>query len=229
MNSIHPVVTTARMISQKKNYQLRLPDSPIKEFQDLNIVFNELLEKIQHSNQQLQTENDSLAHQAKHDELTQLPNRNYFYQTLFQIFDHIEYQHTALLFIDNNNFKMINDQYGHLAGDAVLKEMAQRLKRSLRQDDFIARLGGDEFAILLKNVQQDEQLTTVAKHLLDCCKTPLYYEKTDIYFSFSIGIAFFKCANTPEDLITAADAAMYAAKQLEQHWYIAKFEDIDYE
>ena len=66
MNSIHPIVSTARLISLKKNYQIRLPDSPINEFQDLNIVFNELLEKIQQSNQQLQTENDKLAHQARH-------------------------------------------------------------------------------------------------------------------------------------------------------------------
>ncbi len=229
MNSITPVVSTARMISDQKNYTLRLPDSPIKEIQDLNQVFNELLEKIQHSNQQLQSENSKLSHQARHDELTQLPNRNYFYQTLFQIYDYAHQQDSALMFIDNNHFKAINDQYGHLAGDAVLKEMSHRLKANLRHDDFIARLGGDEFAILLKNIKKTDHLISISEHLLQCCKTPLHYEGTDIYFSFSIGIAFFKCSNSPEDLITAADSAMYKAKLLEQHWYIAPCKDVDCE
>ena len=227
MNSIHPIVSTARLISLRKNYQIRLPDSPIDEFQDLNIVFNELLEKIQQSNQQLQTENDKLAHQARHDELTQLPNRNFFYQTLFQIFYQPNLQNTALLYIDNNHFKEINDQYGHLAGDAVLKEMSLRLKTSLRQDDFIARFGCYEFFILLKNIQKPEHSISIAKHLLNCCKAPLYYEKTEIHFSFSIGIAFFKCFKSPEDLITAADSAMYKAKLLDENWHIATREDLN--
>ncbi|TCM63281.1 diguanylate cyclase (GGDEF)-like protein [Acinetobacter calcoaceticus] len=226
MNSIHPMVSTARSIGLEKNYQLRLPHSPIKEFQDLNKVFNELIEIVEHSNHQLQTENDKLAHQARHDELTQLPNRNYFYQTLFKMYDFSHQQHSALMFIDNNHFKAINDKYGHLAGDAVLKEMAKRLKTNLRHDDFIARLGGDEFAILLKNIKKVEHLIAISEHLLNCCKSPLYYEKTEIHFSFSIGIAFFKCSNSPEDLITAADSAMYTAKMLERHWYIAPCKDV---
>ena len=123
--------------------------------------------------------------------------------------------------------KEINDKYGHLAGDAVLKEMSKRLKVSLRQDDFIARLGGDEFAILLKNIQRPDHSISIAQHLLNCCKAPLYYEKTEIYFSFSIGIAFFNCFKSPEDLITAADSAMYKAKLLDKNWHIATREDLN--
>lgn len=87
MQSIHPLVSTAREISEYKAYQLRLPRSNIKELQQLNDVFNELLDKIQASTQKLRAENDVLAHQALHDQLTQLPNRHYFYQTLLSIFE----------------------------------------------------------------------------------------------------------------------------------------------
>lgn len=229
MSSITPVVDTARKIDQTKDYKLRLPSSPIKEIQEINIVFNELLTKVQDSNQQLQIENDMLAHQAKHDALTQLPNRTYFYQKLLQLFNQKTEENTALLFIDNNNFKVINDKFGHQAGDAVLKEMAQRLKDNLRSDDFIARLGGDEFAILIKNVKHSKDLEKISKHLLNCCNHPLHYDKTEIYFSFSIGIALFSGANSPEDLISAADNAMYKAKMMHQHWYLSPSKDINRE
>ena len=221
MRSLQPIVETAQMISEEKNYQLRLADSDIQEFQELNIAFNELLEKIHTSSQQLQTENIKLSHQAHHDELTQLPNRHYFYQTLFNLFDSKHREHIALFFIDNNNFKDINDQYGHLAGDAVLQEMAKRLKSNLRQHDFITRLGGDEFAIIVHNIQQPQQLASICEHLLSCSKAPLIFEKAEIHFSFSIGIAFAKNAASPEELITQADSAMYRAKTLPHHWFIS--------
>jgi diguanylate cyclase (GGDEF)-like protein len=128
---------------------------------------------------------------------------------------------SALFFIDNNNFKDINDQYGHLAGDAVLQEMANRLKTSLRQDDFIARLGGDEFAILIRNISKTEHLAKISENLLKCCEQPLQFEQHEIHFSFSIGIASTEQAHSPEDLITAADSAMYKAKTLQQGWYFS--------
>lgn len=221
MQSIHPLVSTAREISEYKAYQLRLPRSNIKELQQLNDVFNELLDKIQASTQKLRAENDVLAHQALHDQLTQLPNRHYFYQTLLSIFEQAAPHSTALFFIDNNNFKEINDRYGHLAGDAVLQEMARRLKDRLRQDDFIARLGGDEFAILIRNINKTEHLAKISENLLQCCEQPLQFEQHEIRFSFSIGIASTEQAHSPEDLITAADSAMYKAKTLQQGWYFS--------
>ena len=221
MQSIHPLVSTAREISEYKAYQLRLPHSNIKELQQLNDVFNELLDKIQASTQKLRAENDVLAHQALHDQLTQLPNRHYFYQTLLSIFEQPAPPSTALFFIDNNNFKEINDRYGHLAGDAILQEMARRLKDRLRQDDFIARLGGDEFAILIRNINKTEHLAKISENLLQCCEQPLQFEQHEIRFSFSIGIASTEQAHSPEDLITAADSAMYKAKTLQQGWYFS--------
>ena len=85
------------------------------------------------------------------------------------LFDDVKHrENLALLFIDNNNFKAINDKYGHLVGDAVLKEMAQRLHDHIRQDDFVARLAGDEFAIILRSVSKVEHLISIAENLLKC-------------------------------------------------------------
>ena len=222
IKSLRPSLDTAKKISQTKNYQLRLPYSDIKEFQEVNTIVNELLQKIELSNLQLQNENDQLSHQAHHDGLTQLPNRYFFHQALSQLFSHSSYKDTTvLLFIDNNNFKQINDQYGHLAGDEVLKEMAHRIRQHLRHDDFIARLGGDEFAILLHKIQDETAAIRISQNLLKCCEAPLMYQDTKIYFSFSIGIAFAKHAQSPEALIIQADQAMYQAKVLPEHWSIS--------
>jgi len=117
---------------------------------------------------------------------------------------------------------MINDQFGHLAGDAVLKEMGERLKLSVRHEDFIARLGGDEFAIILHSIHHADHLQTIAEGLLASCKEPLDFNGEMIHFGFSLGIAFSQFAENPEDLIMQADQAMYKAKSLNPHWFLYK-------
>lgn len=221
MNAITPIMHIARMVSNQKAYNLRFPQNNIKEFDQLNTVFNQLLEEIQSWHNHLQNQNSELTHQVQHDDLTQLPNRNYFYQQLFEVFDQPDTRkQAALIFIDNNNFKGINDNYGHLVGDEVLKEMARRLKQNTRQSDFVARLSGDEFAIILKSVQQVENLILIAENLIKCCEEPLQYKDQEVHFSFSIGIAIANEAQSPEDLISRADQAMYKAKTLKHHWFI---------
>ena len=221
MNSISPISHIAQMVSKQKAYNLRFPQNNIKEFNDLNIVFNELLEEIQSWHIHLQSENSQLTHQVQHDDLTQLPNRNYFNQVLKDVFLNPELrEHAALVFIDSNNFKAINDKYGHPIGDEVLRETALRLKASTRQNDFVARLSGDEFAIVLKSVHQVEHLISIAENLIKCCAEPLIYKDHVVPFSFSIGIAIAKEASSPEDLIAQADQAMYKAKTLKHHWFI---------
>lgn len=223
VQSMQPLTQTAQLVSQQKAYNLRFPDNNIKEFQDLNDVFNELLQEIQTWHNHLQHENHLLSFEAKHDHLTALPNRSYFYTQLLHVFENPNSRKTsALIFIDNNNFKYINDQYGHLAGDAVLQEMANRLKQRLRHQDFIARLGGDEFAVILESVTQVNHLITIAENLLNSCQQPLNFNGQSIHFSFSLGIAFSQFASTPEELIAQADQAMYKAKHLNHHWFIHK-------
>lgn len=221
MQSIYPLINIAKLVSGQKAYNLRFPQNNIKEFQDLNNVFNTLLEEIHTWHNHLQTENNALSYQVHHDHLTGLPNRNYFYQVLCNSFEDSRSRNlTALIFIDNNNFKAINDQYGHLVGDEVLKEMANRLNSRTRKDDFVARLGGDEFAIILNSISKIEQLIAFAENIIKCCEAPLQYKDTSIQFSFSLGISLSTQASSPEDLISQADQAMYKAKSLQHHWYI---------
>ena len=104
--------------------------------------------------------------------------------------------------------------------------MALRLKRNVRNYDVVARLGGDEFAILVRNIKHYEHLEQICEHLIACSRAPLNFDQQQIYFSFSIGVAFSKCATTPEDLIAEADNAMYTAKNLAQGWYITPCQDI---
>ncbi|WP_324627292.1 diguanylate cyclase domain-containing protein [Acinetobacter sp. MD2(2019)] len=221
LKEISLILNVAETINSNKAYYLRLPSSKIKEFQSLSNIFNLLLSKIQISTTQLEEENTQLSHQAKHDQLTQLPNRHYFHQVLRQYFNASSKANAALLFIDNNNFKDINDQYGHQAGDAVLQEMAVRLKDTIRHNDFIARLGGDEFAIILSNIDNQEQIVRVCDHLLKSSEKPIIFNHEEIRFSFSIGISFTQHSTSSEQLITQADNAMYIAKTLKEGWYIS--------
>ncbi|MFW1858621.1 diguanylate cyclase domain-containing protein [Acinetobacter defluvii] len=221
MQSMMPIVQIAQLVSTQSAYNLRFPNNDIQEFNHLNSVFNQLLEEIQSWHTHLQNENQQLSYQVQHDHLTGLPNRNYFYQVLVNSFNSTsEKQQIALLFIDTNHFKTINDQYGHQAGDAVLKEMAHRLQKNIRQDDFVARLSGDEFAIILNSIQQIEHLVSIAENLVKSSEKPLLYNNQSIYFSFSLGIALSNQAMSPEDLISQADQAMYKAKSLTHHWFI---------
>lgn len=223
MQAIKPLTHIAQLVSDQKAYNLRFPNNHIKEFQNLNTVFNELLEEIQIWNNNLQKENRQLSFQAHHDQLTSLPNRHYFYEELLNIFENPLFRHnSALIFIDNNKFKLINDQFGHLAGDAVLREMAQRLKLSVRQEDFIARLGGDEFAIILHAIHHADHLKAIAEGLLASSVEPLNFNGEIIHFGFSLGIAFSQFAENPEDLVMQADQAMYKAKNLNPHWFLYK-------
>ena len=220
MQSISPLIQIAHLINQQNAYNLRFPQNDIKEFNELNMVFNHLLEEIQAWNTHLQNENHALSHQALHDYLTELPNRNYFYQELSKLFSRIPPAPSALIYVDNNNFKQINDEYGHVIGDEVLKETARRLKHNIRQTDFVARLGGDEFAIILHDMTRVDQLTSIAENLIQCCEEPLIHNGQIISFSFSLGISISINAADAKELIMQADQAMYQAKSLKHHWCI---------
>lgn len=223
MSTIKPLTHTAELVRDQKAYNLRFNESQIYEFNILIQVFNQLLSEIQKWHIRLLQENEQLSYQAHHDELTGLPNRHIFYRTLNEIFaDATEREQSVLMFIDNNNFKQINDQYGHQAGDAVLKEMAIRLKSRIRQQDLMVRIGGDEFAIILRSVKKVDYLPNIAENLLSCCHEPLNFEQQTIYFSFSVGMAFSSYAYSVEQWIEHADYAMYQAKALDSHWSVFK-------
>ncbi len=152
---------------------------------------------------------------ATHDSLTNLPNRVSFNQLLtFSIKNARRYERScAILFIDLDRFKLINDSLGHAAGDALLIEMASRLRNVVRSSDVVARLGGDEFMILLNEISGRHQAEAVAHHLLSTFSTPLLLSGHECRITASIGIAMFPDDGEDEQtLMKNADIAMYLAK-----------------
>ena len=158
-------------------------------------------------------------HLAHHDALTGLPNRMSFMEQLQQHMVAAEAEGTrlALLFIDLDHFKRVNDSLGHLVGDTLLRTVAARILASLRATDVVARFGGDEFMVLLHGgpslEQQHDDVDEVARKLLAAIEVPVNAEGRPISVTPSIGVAFFPGdAGTPDELIKNADSAMYLAK-----------------
>ena len=153
---------------------------------------------------------------ATHDNLTGLPNRTMFNELLGVSIKaaHRYRRQCAILFIDLDRFKIINDSLGHAAGDALLVEMAGRLRSAGRASDVVARLGGDEFVVLLNEIAEREQAATAASHLLSVICKPLELNGQECRVTASIGIAMFPNDGADElALMKNADSAMYLAKQ----------------
>ena len=152
-----------------------------------------------------------LTFQAFHDPLTRLANRSLFRERVEHALDRRNSTDMAVLFIDLDNFKTINDSLGHAAGDHVLVETAHRVRSSLRTEDTAARLGGDEFAVLL----EDAEVTAaarVAERIRVALGTPFWVLGQEVYISASIGIAIRREGDTAAELLRNADVAMYTAK-----------------
>ncbi len=153
---------------------------------------------------------------AYHDNLTALPNRALFSQLLSQGMQHARRyeKQLALLFLDLDHFKAVNDSLGHDAGDELLQEVARRLKKSVRESDVVARLGGDEFVILLLEVNDGAQVISVADKILAAISSPFTLTGHDFRVTVSIGVALYPVAGEDEQtLMKNADAAMYHAKE----------------
>ncbi|MDO8907299.1 MAG: EAL domain-containing protein [Pseudohongiella sp.] len=154
---------------------------------------------------------------ATHDTLTGLPNRVMFSELLGQAIrnaNRYKDQRFAVLFIDLDRFKAVNDTYGHQTGDLLLTEVASRLKVPLRNSDIVARLGGDEFVVLLQKVSDRDHAGHIASNILKIFGQPITLEQREFLISASIGISLYGVdANNEEALMTHADTAMYAAKE----------------
>lgn len=158
---------------------------------------------------------ETIRHMAYHDALTGLPNRTLFGDRLAQALAHAarNRRKLAVMLLDVDNFKHINDTLGHEAGDRALQEISSRLRRALRKSDTVARWGGDEFIILLPEISRPKDGSAVAKKILEWFKRPIVLEGREVQITASIGLAVYPQDSKEADaLISGADAAMYNAK-----------------
>jgi diguanylate cyclase (GGDEF)-like protein len=163
-------------------------------------------------------------HASLHDALTGLPNRVLFNDRLEHGMEQAK-RHgwtLAVMFLDLDKFKTINDSYGHAAGDAVLLTIANRLRETTRNDDTISRHGGDEFLYLLMEINEDQDAAIVAKKIIKEVQVPCDVSVGELKVNTSIGISIYpRDGSTVEALIMSADAAMYRAKQSESGYAFA--------
>ena len=158
---------------------------------------------------------DQLAYQAHHDALTELPNRLLFQERLRQAIVHARRSETmvALLYIDLDRFKLINDTLGHASGDTLLQQVARRLKSCLREADTLARISGDEFTVIATGIRNPKHASVVAEALLKALRDPFQSDDQELFVSASVGISMYpQDAMEAETLQRNADNAMYRAK-----------------
>ena len=171
--------------------------------------------------QRKQAENE-LKHHAFHDGLTGLPNRNFFDQHISLISKNSQRYNKlfAVLFIDIDNSKKINDTLGHNIGDQILQYFAKRLNSHIRKSDFVCRWGGDEFVVLLGEIQNPDQAAKFSQRLLQTFEHPLQIEGHEIYLKCSVGIAIYpEDGQETEILLKNADAALYRTKESGRNHY----------
>jgi len=206
------------------NLYLDLQHSELREKQKAKRL-EKSLAQLQESQKKLLEIQQKLEHDAFHDSLTGLPNRalliKLLEKSIYLAARYPQYLY-AFLFLDLDYFKTINDSLGHLVGDELLKQVAQRLITCVRKSDTVSRLGGDEFAILLEKIEDTEEATVIAQRIQEQFSRPFSLNNQEMYFSTSIGITFSTFNyQQPEDILRDADTAMYQAKsQGKGHYFI---------
>ena len=166
---------------------------------------------------------EQLAHQAHHDGLTGLANRSLFHDRLGQALSRAKRQArtVAVLYVDLDGFKLVNDREGHDVGDALLVEVANRVRGVVRTEDTVARMGGDEFAIVLEDLEDIQAVTGIAARLVEESARPFVLDDREVVVSASVGIAYSREGHEDvESLLRDADLAMYRAKDAGKNGYI---------
>ncbi len=170
---------------------------------------------------------------AHHDALTGLPNRVLLNDRIEQAIARSKWRsrHVAILFLDMDRFKVINDSLGHVVGDALLKLMAVRLNACVREGDTVARLGGDEFAVVLNDLASRDDITLTAQKILSAIECPFYLDGRELFVTTSIGISMYpQDGDTCQVLLRRADVAMYNAKAAGKnafHFYTDRDESLE--
>ena len=174
------------------------------------------IEELTKSHETINISNERFKQLALHDTLTSLPSRILLSERLERSLHHAKIEgHTlAVLFIDLDNFKYINDAHGHHVGDIVLRETSSRLLSSVRDIDTVCRFAGDEFVVLLEKIKDRLEAEIIADRMVAALRVPINFDSKNLTTSASIGISIFPSdGEQPDDLLKKADVAMYNAKK----------------
>jgi len=209
-------------VTENNDYSIRAENDSSDEIGILSRGFNKMLKHIQINDEKLAHElaerykaEEHLDKLAYYDVVTDLPNRHFFHQKLVQVIEQAINKKSimALVFLDLDNFKIVNDTLGHNTGDLLLKQASSRLSSVVRQSDHICRIGGDEFAIIIENIKQIDDAAVVTTKCIESLSKPFVFDGKNFFIGVSIGISI--CpddAITANDLLVNADMAMYEAK-----------------
>jgi len=222
---LKPLSSMVNVISNSDDDGIPLsfvPEFKAKEIFALSSTMNTMIKSIRafkiallEQHNQLRAQKNALQYQATHDALTGLANRVLFSERLEYAIEKSKIHNTrmALLFVDLDHFKEINDSLGHEAGDKVLSIVTQRLKHTVVKEESLARFGGDEFTVIIEELQNLEEVSSLADKILNVLLAPIAVDHHELYVGCSIGISLFPDnGDTTQDLLKYADAAMYAAK-----------------
>lgn len=213
--TLRNITSSIHYVIRSGDFSLRIPESPTSEFQLFSDDLNSLLMEMQTLKASLIRDNRSLAAKALEDPLTGLANRSAFAARLTKLLDQ-QYaeERFALLFLDGDRFKSINDNWGHAAGDEVLKAIGSRLSSLAAEQDLVARLGGDEFAMLVSSRASEEQLQLLMQNIHQAMMQKIVIaEGTPITTSVTIGYAWSQHGDTVESILERADMNMYKNKR----------------
>ncbi|PLR79037.1 hypothetical protein CU633_02290 [Bacillus sp. V3-13] len=216
---IHRVIT----IRERRDFSARAEITGNDEISKLEKEFNGMMNALEQSQQEIMA-------LAYHDSLTMLPNRTLFYDKLNGELQEAQEQqkHVGILFIDLDNFKTVNDTYGHEIGDLLLQKVAGLLKESIRKQDTVSRLGGDEFTVLLPGVSNHAEMEEVARRIQERLSDPILIGGKQLYVTASIGASLYPDdGEDSETLIRNADRAMFQVKRIGKNNYTPYKNDID--
>lgn len=201
--------------ASQENLERRVQERT-KELQSINVQLQKEISDRKTVERELVMHKEHLIRIAHYDSLTSLPNRIFFNEILDKAIQYSKRHKKmlAILFIDLDRFKNINDALGHTFGDSVLKEVASRFSTIVRSGDVLARLGGDEFIMLLNNISNSSQASGVAEKILEACTQPINVDAHELFLTASIGISLYPTdGDSLEDVQKNADMAMYKSKR----------------
>ncbi|MBZ2191368.1 EAL domain-containing protein [Pseudoalteromonas arctica] len=230
LNPILYLAQTANKITTSHDYSLRAKQLSQDEVGQLTSCFNDMLYNIEQRESSLENQvrlrtnelenaNIQLQQYAYQDGLTDLPNRRYFYEKLQSLVS-VKGMKFALIFIDLDGFKEVNDSLGHDYGDLLLHQVATRLQSCITTKDTVARLGGDEFTLILEGVSSPDEASKIAEAVKSSLMQSIKIKKETVYVTASIGLTFFPADGlTVEELVRRADQAMYLSKNKGRNRY----------